>query len=196
MLVHVFARDLPKPPDIDVTLEVTLEDVYCARIKKIGVVVVMPDGESRRDLFVCVGDARPTYRFVGHGDCWCPRGWFGDILVRLVIKEHALFYRDLLDENDLVTTVRVPFLDYLYGGTYTVTHLDGESINIPYHAQAENTFIHVAERGLLTPPDLVSRGRLTVFFEVVLPTVPIAKLRNPMIVATLRRLFGPVEFCL
>ncbi|PNH01240.1 DnaJ subfamily A member 2 [Tetrabaena socialis] len=129
------------------------------------------------------------YRFEGGGD-ESGDGTCGDLLVNLIVKEHATHKIDnILSRFDLNTTVSVPFFDYLYGGEYRLRHLDGADIVVQYPAQSAQRVIVLEGKGLSSSSSSSERGALYVFFDVHMPVVPTEKLSNPVVRLMLRRLF-------
>ena len=179
---------LQSPRDIIIAMDVTLEEVYQARIKKL---VVLLSDASRVTLYVSLLEPSEEHRFIGHGDAHALTGERGDIVVRIVVLPHPTFSIDtVLSIYDLNTTVYVPFLDYLYGNTYKITHLDGNVLEVTYEAQSGRMGLAIEGKGL-SKGTADERGTLHVFFEVILPVVDPPDALHGFIGKTLlHKLFG------
>jgi DnaJ-class molecular chaperone len=80
-------------------------------------------------VFCAVAGTRIT--FAGKGDELAPGGPSADLVFMVKQKPHAKFTRD---GNNLVTTVTLPLVTALTGGTVSVQLLDGRSIVVPVEA--------------------------------------------------------------
>ena len=161
--------------DVTVNCDVTLEDVYLRRIKRISV-AVKRSTSVMKDVYISLADPAPTYRFEGHGDE--AYGAIGDIVVNLRILDHPTHRIDnIISKYDLHTTVSVPFYDYLYGGKYNIVHLDGSLLPIVYPPQSAQRVVIFENIGLQHE---CGRGALYVFFDVTMPSISQDRLANPI----------------
>lgn len=163
--------DRDKPDPIRVKLTVSLEEVYAAVVKRLNVRVKTPTSACvHRNLYVHLLGPEPEYCFCGQGD-EDDLGRRGDVIVRLDVLDHPTHRMDaVVNRYDLHTTCRVSLMDYLYGRTYAIPHLDGTVLEATYPAQSGMRVAVVPGKGLLDPATK-ERATLYVFFEVSLPVV-------------------------
>lgn len=178
--------------ELHVDLCVTLEEVYAAAVKCLRVRARELRGFALRALYVHLLDPVAEYRFEGVGDAvqMGDRTTRGDIVVHLKIGDHPTHRMDtVVSKYDLHATIPVPFLDYLYGASYILKHLDASSIAVDYAAQSGKRVVLIPEKGLIDP-ETRRRAPLYVFFEVALPVLRREVLDAPVNRMLLRRIFA------
>jgi DnaJ family protein B protein 4 len=102
--------------------------------------------------------------FAGKGDELAPGGPSADLVFVVKQKPHAKFTRD---GNDLVTTVKLPLVTALTGGTVSVQLLDGRSIVVPVAVPVNpGSMKVVAGEGMPISKQPGGKGDLRVKFDV------------------------------
>lgn len=103
---------------VSLTLDVTLEDLYEARVKQITFTTLDGLGNPRRKkVRTCLRNHRDKYVYPAQGD----ESPFvnmkpGDVVVTLNVLPHPTFQIDqVLSRNDLFTTLPVNLYDFYYG---------------------------------------------------------------------------------
>ena len=180
---------LYRPKDVLVTLPIQLEDVYSAATKKISVVTLKNGVKTTRDVYICLSEPSMTYTFVGQGDTVGNQS--SDIIIDTVLEPHPAYRIDcIVCDYDLHTNVNVSMIDYLYGMTYTLHHLDGSLIRVEYPRQSGKRVQVIHGRGLLLHDDSPERGLLYVFFDIEMPCVKNDRLENPVTKMFLAKVFS------
>lgn len=161
---------------IRVPLEVTIEDLYHKRIKKLVVNTKTKEGfKKQKILYVSLLNWQKEYHFENVGDELLfpslSSKTHGDIVVELAIKSHPLFTIDtVLSQYDLHIERKITLLDYLYG---TECNMDvfGKPISFDYETGMQVKCFpdlglpYVDDEDNLTE----KRGKLYVFFNLSLP---------------------------
>jgi hypothetical protein len=115
------------------------------------------------------------------------------IQVRICLQHHPRFLPDMVmpSTGDIYATLNVSFLDYLYGKTFELEHIDGSLISVPFNARQQKV-VRIPNRGFLLHTELNShrRGMLLVGFNVVLPVVDPVRIEKPLVKFLLQTLFA------
>jgi DnaJ-class molecular chaperone len=166
---------------ITIHVNVTLEDIYHRKIKKIVVNTLNSDKSVKpTPIYISLMNYQEEYRFHGVGDEFeipiplVPGKRVktrGDVIIKVAIDEHPTFKIDtLLTPFDLHVEKKVSLYQYLYGDTFELD-LFGESVSIEYTNGCKVKVLK--EKGLPYYDEEVDkelRGDVYVFFDVVLPT--------------------------
>ncbi|GFR50868.1 hypothetical protein Agub_g13155, partial [Astrephomene gubernaculifera] len=166
------------PAKVEVPLKVSLEDLYLGVTKKLRITRQMVDGASGKMVPVQEEiqiDVKPGWKegtkitFQGKGDEHPDRP-ADDLVFILREQPHPSFTRD---GNDLVTTVKLPLVTALTGGSVSVTTLDGRRLplNLDRIVTPGSERV-VAGKGMPINkgPQAGQKGNLRIKFDVVFPT--------------------------
>jgi hypothetical protein len=170
--------------DVCIDLNVTLDDVYFSRVKKVVIGVMRWDAVTARlarvqqAVFVVLGERREQHMFRGFGDD--PPGlWLillravkgtlvgrGDVVVRVKVMPHTFYRIDTVYSIfDIHADIDVSPIDHYYGRDVVLPHFQGADISARY---MRGRSVHV-ERGRGLPAESGRRGDLYVYFNLKLP---------------------------
>ncbi|MCS7188642.1 MAG: J domain-containing protein [Bacteroidia bacterium] len=148
-----FGEDfLRQKRDVEVSLPITLEELYKGGLKRIQV------GSQVVEFHLKAGTS-PTSRLRLRGKA--PGG--NDLLIHLKVQPHPLF---ALKGKDLYATLEVPLYTALLGGQVEFLHIDGQRLRITLPPETSNGHT-LRLRGKGWPGD--SPGDLYLTVQVVLP---------------------------
>ncbi|PIL35361.1 transporter [Ganoderma sinense ZZ0214-1] len=165
----------PQPSEITKPLKVSLEDLYSGTTKHLKVGRRLLNGKTEDkvlEIQVLPGWKSGTkIRFPRAGNEQ-PSGEAQDLVFVVEEKPHARFTRD---NNDLVTTLKIPLVDALTGtGTkQVVEHLDGRKIQVAPPSDivkpGQTTLIRGEGMPVRKAGAVKQKGDLAVKWEVVFP---------------------------
>lgn len=160
--------------DINVEMQVTMDDLYTAKIKKLLVKVHGLDGHvQHEELYISLLNYKEQYRFVGKGD-YLTNASRGDIVVNLKVKEDALVKIDrIVFPFDLFIDCPISLHDYYFRKYLALPYLNGEMIE--FDMTPGKKCVRIPEKGLPYYNDGEQRrGDLYVHLNLVLPeSIPI-----------------------
>jgi DnaJ-class molecular chaperone len=168
--------------DIDLVLNVTLEDLYLKRIKKLKVMRYREGKREFKTIYISLLNYQDKYTFKNEGDN-CDGCRSGDINVSLKIENHDTYILDtLIDKYDLWMECNVSLYEYYYGKKLNLKLLDDTfiEIDIPYFNQ--RNMVHL-EKGYGLPyynadSDEELQGDLYISFKLVLKELDETKLED------------------
>lgn len=177
---HVDTCSDHKPPTLVVNIDVSLDDVYHARVKKL-IVKVNKHGVDwgYRKIMIPLVTHLPSHFFEGMGD---ESDMTGDVCVNVHVQDHVsgVHVDNLIDCFDLHITVETNVRDLIIGKLITLKDIPGGELQV-WYGGSENaaTFTIIRNRGLPYLKDgLICRGDLYVFFDMCLPSRPSDHLMN------------------
>jgi DnaJ family protein B protein 4 len=163
-------------PKQEVPLYVKLEDLYKGATKRLSITRHVADAASGKRLPVkeeVTVNITPGWKegtkltYAGLGDEQ-PGQPAADLVIVIQQQQHSRFHRN---GNDLHTTVQVPLVTALTGGTASIEHLDGRQITLPIQQlTAAKTSRVIPGEGMPISKQPGTKGDLHVTFEVVMPT--------------------------
>jgi len=167
-----------KPKTIHLDLEVTIEDLYRARVKKLSVKVLRFNKfsqqleESVHTIYICLKNYQLRYKFKGVGDEAFGGEQRSSNMVHLqIMKDPRVRLDNLLGTYDLYIDHCVSLKDYYLAKTIQLLLWDDVEIDVPYERGQKCAMI--ADAGLpFTEQDVEKRGTLYVFFDLKLPEQP------------------------
>jgi DnaJ-class molecular chaperone len=153
------SRGGPKPADLAVNLDVTLEDV----IRGAKVTAVFPDGRKLAVKLPAYVEDGQTIRLKGQGEA-SPLGGRGDALAKIRFRRHK---RYRVDGRDLHVDLPVPLADAVLGAKVPVETPDGKvAVTLPAGSSSDRT-LRLKGRGL--PVKTGGRGDLYADVRIMLP---------------------------
>ncbi|GAB5508098.1 MAG: J domain-containing protein [Rhizobiaceae bacterium] len=153
------SRGGPKPADLNVNLDVTLEDV----IKASKVTAVFPDGRKLAVKLPAFVEDGQTIRLKGQGEP-SPFGGRGDALAKIRYRRHP---RYRIDGRDLHVDVPVELADAVLGAKVPVETPDGKvAVTVPAGSSSDRA-LRLKGRGL--PVKTGGRGDLYANVRIMLP---------------------------
>ena len=153
------SRGGPKPADLQVNLDVTLEDV----IQGAKVTAVFPDGRKLAVKLPAYVEDGQTIRLKGQGEA-SPLGGRGDALAKIRFRRHK---RYRVDGRDLHVDLPVPLADAVLGAKVPVETPDGKvAVTVPAGSSSDRT-LRLKGRGL--PVKTGGRGDLYADVRIMLP---------------------------
>eukprot|EP00878_Enallax_costatus_P007704 GHUV01008065.1.p1 GENE.GHUV01008065.1~~GHUV01008065.1.p1 ORF type:complete len:355 (+),score=135.79 GHUV01008065.1:584-1648(+) len=159
-----------------VQLPLSLEELYKGCIKRLKVTRHMLDAASGKSVPVqelLEIQVKPGWKegtkitFAGKGDELAPGGPSADLVFIIKQQPHPQFERK---GNDLYTTVKVPLVAALTGGTASVRLLDGKDVTVPISQPVNHGETRVIKgQGMPISKEPGQQGDLVVKLEVVFP---------------------------
>lgn len=159
---------------INLVLNLILEDAFHGKIVEIRVDRLERTNQEKREKktkkikITIPKGARHEQQLVlgGQGNQGLFGGMDGDILVMLNIRPHAYFKR----ENDnLYSTIKIPFTQLILGDNVKFKNIDGEIINVPIHENCKGRdIIEIKDKGMPVGGSK-DRGCLKFLIEVEMP---------------------------
>jgi DnaJ family protein B protein 4 len=167
-------RGPKQPPPVVHPLQVSLEDLYKGKTKRIKITkkVLNPDGSTSPQEKVLTFTIKPGFkkgtkvRFEKEGDQG-PNIIPADIVFELQEKPHDRFNRD---KNDLIHTRNITLVESLTGTTVEVLTLDGRMLRIPINEIVTPGFTKLVKgEGMPISKDPGTKGDLIIKFNVIFP---------------------------
>lgn len=159
--------------NINISVPVTIEDIWHGRVKKISLKVKrikytddsISLSESLEDIYVYLSTYKSTYVFEGKGDdCIIKKFSSGDVIVSLDIQPHEYLTIDsIFCRFDLCMSYSISLVDYYLVKELSIPYIDNRTIVVPYD---KNKVINVNQEGL---PFDETRGNLIIYIDVILP---------------------------
>lgn len=164
--------DKTQPHIIRIDVEVTLDDVYLGRIKKLIIKIKGPESTTIQEtLYISLFNFKPKYIFKGKGD-FILDGDRGDVYVNVNIKEHPLVKRDTcICPFDLYIEFDMSLYDHYCRRYLALPFLNNELIEV-MDIKPGTKCACIKGKGLpymdaKTGQD--TRGELYVYFNLILP---------------------------
>eukprot|EP00055_Hartaetosiga_balthica_P007992 m.28513 g.28513 ORF g.28513 m.28513 type:complete len:367 (+) comp6055_c0_seq1:260-1360(+) len=170
-----------KPQTIQKTINVSLEDLAKGFSKKLKVSRKIQDeqtGAITTSTNILTVDGRAgvkagtKYTFADAGDKLINQPQ-QDIQFVIQEKPHPHFKRE---GNDLLTTVSIPLVDALVGGTFTVPLLEGKTTTVSLDRVEPNSTAIVSGAGM--PKKHGGTGDMIVSFHVMFPRTPLSSVQK------------------
>lgn len=156
-----------KTPDINVTVTVTLEEMYTRILKKMTLQRIRSvSGQFVREgkpFLVPLFDARVTFR--SQGDQLPDYDGIGDVIVDIKTKPHELFKRR--KDHDLYFNKRISIGEMYSGCTFYFRHLSGQILKVSTKRAIEDRFIQRL-RGYGLPKSRMSDERGDLYVKFIL----------------------------
>lgn len=116
--------------NIDITITVTLEDLYMNNVKKLVINRIRKGTNEKKIVYISLCNYQDTCVFKNEGD-ELSEGVYGDIVVRVLVQEHPTFHiTKEVNRYDIWMEEHVSLYEYYYGKSMTITHLDGEKFHV------------------------------------------------------------------
>jgi DnaJ-class molecular chaperone len=161
----------------NINLAVTLNELYCGRVKKIQVKVKKDAAFVREELFVSLFSYQRKYIFESKGD-YLENGERGNVCVVLEIQEHPLvkkyFYDDIVSPFDLYMDIPITLYDNYCRKYLAMPYLNDELVEVEDFEPGIKCRVFKL-RGLPyhnTTTNEDTRGDLILYFNLVLPEFP------------------------
>lgn len=198
MFAMIQGASVERTKPVQVVVPITLEDLYQKTVKKMRVKVKRWNAETFQlveyvePIYLSLLNYELMYKLENLGD----DGPFGtvrsDMHILLDIKTHPTFrVMDVFSPYDLSVTIPVNLLQYYYGVStpFTLFHLSGETIRIPYLPGEESVTMHSYGLPYYNfETETEEWGDLYVYFELQMP--PLSKVQeHPDIKRALERLY-------
>lgn len=180
--------------DINISINVSLEDIYKKRIKKLVVSKRIKGGTFvKKPLYISLCNYEKQYTFQGEGD-ENDEGFAGDIVVTLDIADHPLFSVDtVIDPYDLWMEVDVTLYEYYYGKNVTYTDLAGNTQSVDITQLRFPDMLHRVDHGGLPyldeTTDEEGAGHLYIKCRLQLPKMDDATLNDAEFRVVVRKFF-------
>lgn len=125
------------PSHIILCVDVTLQDLYFKRVKKIVVSVRRNQYVEKQVLYLSLYNYQKQYVFASVGDESDDGCLRGDIIVNLRIVDHETFR--IVDKYNIWTDRNISLYQYYYGGIIQMEHFNGETITVDVHGHGLST---------------------------------------------------------
>jgi DnaJ-class molecular chaperone len=157
--------DRERPPDLNLTIDVDLEDVYANVIKAVKVKVLRQNVMQSISLAIPMSDFKDDCIFEGQGD-----NKLSDIIVTVNMKTHDRVHGDSICRTyDLFMDLSVTLYEYYYATHKPFEFLCGEQLEVDVRNSNKRCVI-IRGKGLpFTKDDMIVRGDLYVFLKLKLP---------------------------
>lgn len=182
-----------KPNVISLKLEVDIEDIYKAAVKKLVVKIKDESSYVKKSVYISLIDYDTKYIFEGRGDK--TNGICGDLEVTLSITSNILpnVFIDEIAKHDLVMYHEISIYEYYYGFSRQIRYYNNEVLSvchIPWQMDIERCGSYryvVKEKGLpYLDDEEEKRGNLNIYFSVRFEQIDENSLKeNEMFVKTL-----------
>lgn len=164
-------------PCIQLTINVTLEDLYMKRIKKLVLNRFRNGSSEKKVLYLSLYNYDNEYCFENQGD-EISAGVYGNVIVSLSILEHKLFSVDVIDKYDIWTEVDTSLYEFYYGKTVQLKYLDGTEKTLSFDGFKDQNDMVKQVKGMGLPfydedEDLEMHGDLYIRF--ILKIKPISQ---------------------
>ena len=132
-----------KTKDLEIYMEVTLRDIYEKKIKKIVVKRHRNEQIEKKVLYISLYNYQDTYVFLNEGDAYQKDNntIYGNICVKLTIREHESFVIDSVDKYDLWLETDLSLYEYYYGKSFTFFHLDDQEYTQSYDFRDQSDLV-------------------------------------------------------
>jgi DnaJ-class molecular chaperone len=142
--------DIKPKPDININLDiklkidVSLEDLYCKKIKKLIITRKRKGEYEKKLLYISLLNYESKYIFPNQGDEDDENNSIGDVIVFINIKEHNVFVLDtLIDKYDLWMEMDINLYDYYYGKTIRFKTLDNTDFSFRMDKFNQYSMVHL-----------------------------------------------------
>jgi DnaJ-class molecular chaperone len=132
------------PSHITLQVDVTLQDLYLKRVKKLVVNVRRNQVIEKQVLYLSLYNYQKQYVFASVGDESDDGYIRGDIIVNLHIVDHETFR--IVDKYNIWTDRNISLYQYYYGGIIHMEYFNGETITVDVHGHGlskTTTMAHV-----------------------------------------------------
>jgi DnaJ-class molecular chaperone len=151
-------------PVTKITINVKLEDLYYARIKKIILKIKKDNIYISKPFYISLLNYKTSYVFLNQGDDGA------DLCLNLNIRDHPIKIDQVLSAYDLYYEHSISLYDFYYGIDFTLTHLDGEILKCNKSFKDGNNMTYVfKDKGLPQYNEVtqsIKRGDLYIFFNL------------------------------
>lgn len=174
-----------KKRKINISIDISLEEIYNAQVKKVLVKVKRKNGYEKVPLYISLLNYQRKYCFQGCGDYDTNRDKMDDIEVSINIvqpQKHFVTINDTICKYDLHMEVPISLYEYYYGFSRGIMYFNDEVLNIKIdgetfqrHMSSNASFVHICNGyGLPYTEDeqAVLRGNLYITFVLKLPELP------------------------
>lgn len=157
-----FGREpLRKNKTLNITIEITLEDVLQG--KELNAEITIPNGKKKMiNIVIPAGiEHGQQIRYEGMGDDSIQGIRAGDLIVNVLIKQHARFQRE---HTSLIIEQQISVWDAVLGTTLTILTLDNKTLNITLPAGTQpDTVLSCRGEGL---PNMRNRQRGNLLLKI------------------------------
>jgi curved DNA-binding protein len=161
-------RQPPRNRDVNLTMNVSLEDVYHG--KQIPIHFSTPGGR-RVELVIDIPrgiDTGTRIRYQGQGDHDNPNMPPGDLYINIQVSDHPTFTRI---ENTLECEIKVDAISAILGTKHTLSTINGSKITLTIPSGTQpGTKLRVHGAGMPIRQNVNSFGDLIVRVEILTPT--------------------------
>jgi DnaJ-class molecular chaperone len=152
-------------PVTKITINVTLEDLYYARIKKLILKIKKDNNYISKPFYISLLNYKTSYVFLNQGDDGA------DLCLNINIRDHPIKIDQVLSVYDLYYEHAISLYDFYYGIEFTLTHLDGEILkcNKSFKDGNMNMTYIFKDKGLPQYNEVtqsIKRGDLYIFFNL------------------------------
>jgi DnaJ-class molecular chaperone len=157
--------------DIVLDIEVTLDEIYSSKVKKLQVKVKRETGEIQIEtMYISLFNYTRRYTFEGKGD-YIDENTRGNVYVNLIIKTHEYLRIDQVNPYDLFIDYNIPLFEYYYRHYLALPFLNNELLEIEEIKPGQKCAC-VKGKGLPYYDSVLEenvRGVVYVYFNIVLP---------------------------
>ena len=150
-----------KNKTLNITIEITLEDVLQG--KELNADITIPNGKNKMiNIVIPAGiEHGQQIRYEGMGDDSIQGIRAGDLIVNVLIKQHARFQRE---HTSLIIEQQISVWDAVLGTTLTILTLDNKTLNITLPAGTQpDTVLSCRGEGL---PNMRNRQRGNLLLKI------------------------------
>lgn len=149
--------------NITLRVDVQLEEIYNKMVKKI-MYSYYDDRliKVKRVVYLELEDWKERYTIEGYGDFNPMTGSYEDLVIEISVKNDAFEHlrtNDILNRNDIYTTVRINLYEHYFGLKRKLSYFNGESISLEWHP-------HVEGDTEVRPGKGLNNGNLYIFYEL------------------------------
>lgn len=146
------------PPTV-ITINISLEDLYFSRIKKLIIKVNKFGTIQSKPYYLSLLNYKSSYIFLKEGDN------DGDLEIKLNIKTNDIKIDQIVCPYDLYIERDISLYDYFYGNTFEFKHVDGNWLHCTI--KKLNTYVYQNKGLPYYDKDCgILRGKLYVFFRL------------------------------
>lgn len=169
---------LRKPKTIHVEMDVTVEDLYKARVKKLSIKVKRYNTftqaliDAVHTIYISLKSYQLYYKFKEVGDASEDGQCHGNIMVHLHILNHETVHvDDIMNKHDLYVDAKISLKEYYLAKTITLELFENVVIDIPYTRGLKCAVVPNKGLPYVDEEDNVEkRGTMYVFFELIFPS--------------------------